>query len=92
LVSGARGPQGQPCDFTTIRVYTWYGKKSRYETAFIENNLCGQMPVRIAKGPNDEPEFRFRVLDDKHERVYRLIQTVVRRITNKSPGTSPSRR
>ena len=84
LVAGTRGPEGQPCDFTTIRVYTWYAKKSRYETAFIENNLCGQMPVRIGKGPNDEPEFRFRVLGDKQERVYRLIQTVVRRI--REPG------
>jgi hypothetical protein len=84
LVAGTRGPEGQPCDFTTIRVYTWYAKKSRYETAFIENNLCGQMPVRIGKGRNDEPEFRFRVLGDKQERVYRLIQTVVRRI--REPG------
>jgi hypothetical protein len=89
LVAGTRGPEGQPCDFTTIRVYTWYGKKSRYETAFIENNLCGQMPVRIGKGPNDEPEFRFHVLDDKQERVYRLIQTVVRRI--REPGDASAK-
>ena len=81
LVAGARGPEGQPCDFTTLRVYTWNAKKTRYETAFIENNLCGQMPVRVGKGPKGEPEFRFRVLDgNKEERVYHLIQTVVRRV------------
>jgi hypothetical protein len=81
LAAGSHGPEGQPCDFTTLRVYTWNAKKTRYETAFIENNLCGQLPVRIAKGPNSEPEFRFHVMDgDKNERVYRLIQTVVRRI------------
>jgi hypothetical protein len=85
LVAGTRGPDGQPCDFTTLRVYTWNGKKTRYETAFIENNLCGLLPVRLGKGPNYEPEFRFRSLDDsKEERVYRLIQTVVRRI--RAPG------
>jgi hypothetical protein len=89
LVAGTRGPEGQPCDFTTIRVYTWNAKKSRYETAFIENNLCGEMPVRIGKGPNDEPEFRFRVLDDKQERVYHLIQTVVRRI--REPGDTTTK-
>src|SRR5712664_720873 len=81
LLAAARGPEGQVCDFTALRVYTWYVKKSRYETAFIENNLCGQLPIRVGKGPKDEPEFRFRVLDGKKEdRVYHLIQTVVRRI------------
>jgi len=81
LVAAARGPEGQACDFSALRVYTWYAKKNRYETAFIENNLCGQMPVRVDKGPKGEPEFRFRVMDNiKEERVYRLNQTVVRRI------------
>jgi len=81
LVAAARGPEGQACDFSALRVYTWYVKKSRYETAFIENNLCGQMPVRVGKGPKGEPEFRFRLMDNiKEERVYRLNQTVVRRI------------
>lgn len=81
LVAAARGPEGQVCDFTALRVYTWYVKKSRYETAFIENSLCGQLPVRVGKGPKGEPEFRFRVMDgNKEERVYRLNQTVVRRV------------
>jgi hypothetical protein len=81
LLAAARGPEGQVCDFTALRVYTWYEKKSRYETAFIENDLCGQLPVRVGKGPKGEPEFRFKVMDgDKDERVYRLMQTVVRRI------------
>jgi hypothetical protein len=91
LVAGTRGADSQPCDFTNIRVYTWNPKKTRYETAYIENNLCGMMPVRTGTGPKGEPEFRFRSrgvnpsasnsqvgADDV--RVYRLIQTVVRRI------------
>jgi hypothetical protein len=81
LVAGAKGPDGQPCDFTTLRVYTWDARKTRYETAFIENDLCGALPIRLDKGPKNEPEFRFHVMDgDKGERVYRLLQTVVRRI------------
>jgi hypothetical protein len=89
LVAAARGPEGQVCDFTALRVYTWYVKRQRYETAFIENNLCGQMPVRVGKGPKDEPEFRFRVMDgNKEERVYRLNQTVVRRIREGKDATS----
>jgi hypothetical protein len=64
-------------------------KKSRYETAFIENNLCGQLPVRVGKGPKGEPEFRFRVMDRiKEERVYRLNQTVVRRIREGNDSTA----
>jgi len=97
LVAGTRGPDWQPCDFTNIRVYTWNPRKNRYETAFIESNLCGRMPIRVGKSPKGEPEFRFlakvtgskatgpkasgsRTTTDNEERVYRLMQTVVRRI------------
>jgi SH3-like domain-containing protein len=96
LVAGTHGADSQPCDFTNIRVYTWNTRKTRYETAYIENNLCGMMPVRIETGPKGEPEFRFRSTEanlparkaqgasaqvsNNDERVYRLIQTVVRRI------------
>jgi hypothetical protein len=90
LLAGTRGPEGQVCDFTALRVYTWYVKRSRYETAFIENNLCGQLPVRIGKGPKGEPEFRFHIMGgDKEERVYRLNQTVVRRV--REPGESSTK-
>jgi len=81
LVAGTRSGEGQPCDFSTLRVYTWNERRSRYETAFIENNLCGQIPIRLGKGPKGEPEFRFLVTGGAHqERVYRLMQTVVRRV------------
>lgn len=80
LVAGTKGPEGQPCDFTILRVYTWNPKKSRYETAYIENNLCGALPVQVGKGSKGEPEFRFHERDgNKEERVYRLMQTVIRR-------------
>ncbi len=91
LLAATRGPEGQPCDFTALRVYTWNAKRSRYETAFIENRLCGQLPIRVSKGPKEEPEFRFHVMDgDKEERVYRLMQTVVRRI--REPDESSGKR
>jgi hypothetical protein len=81
LLAASRGPEGQPCDFTNLRVYTWNIRKTRYETAFIENDLCGKLPIRMARSPKNEPEFRFHVIDgDKDEHVYRLMQTVVRRI------------
>jgi hypothetical protein len=103
LVAGTRGPDSQPCDFTNIRVYTWNLKKSRYETAYIENNLCGMMPVRIGTGPKGEPEFRFHSknanspgsnaqVGNSDERVYRLIQTVVRRIREDGSIALPTKK
>jgi hypothetical protein len=81
LVAGTHSAEGQPCDFTTMRVFTWNLKKSRYETAYIENDLCGALPIRVGKGPKSEPEFRFHEMGGaKEERVYHLIQTVVRRV------------
>jgi len=88
LLVGTHGPEGQPCDFTTLRAYTWDAKKNRYETAYIENNLCGALPVTVGKDAKGEPEFKFRPLDgDKGERTYRLIQTVIRRV--REPGEAP---
>jgi hypothetical protein len=81
LLAATRGSEGQSCDFTVLRVYTWNRNKLRYETAFIENDLCGKLPIRTDKSAGGQPEFRFFNADDpQHERVYRLIQTVVRRI------------
>jgi len=91
LVAGAHGPEGLPCDFTTLRVYTWNRRKSRYETAFIENNLCGTFPVRVGKDAKSEPEFRFQLMDKKEERVYRLIQTVVRRVREEKEKPSANK-
>ena len=91
LLAAARGPEGQVCDFTTLRVYTWNTRKTRYETAFIENDLCGKLPIRVLKSPKNEPEFRFRVMDGQgEERVYRLMQTVVRRIKESEPSAKKS--
>ncbi len=90
LVAGTRSPEGQPCDFTTLRVFTWNARKSRYETAYIENDLCGAFPIQVGKGPKGEPEFRFHVMDGaKEERVYHLNQTVVRRIREDSSSRKP---
>jgi hypothetical protein len=94
LVAGTRSSEGQPCDFTTLRVYTWNPKRSRYETAYIENDLCGRLPIQVGKGPKGEPEFRFQVMEGaKGERVYRLIQTVVRRVREEAgKGTTGDRK
>src|SRR6266436_8747197 len=93
LVAGARGPEGQLCELTALRVYTWSTRKTRYETAFIESSLCAQMPLRVGKGPSGEPEFRFDLMDGKkEERIYRLKQTVVRRVREGEDASKKSGR
>jgi hypothetical protein len=92
LVAGSHGGEGQVCDFTMLRVYSWSTTRKRYETAYIESNLCGHLPIRVSSDPAG-PEFRFAEGGGNGaERDYVMRQTVVRRVTNKSPGTSPSRR
>jgi len=86
LVAGTHSPEGSACDFTTLRVYTWNRRKSHYETAYIENELCGMLPIRVGKDAKGAPEFRFHVAEGaKGERVYRLTQTVVRRVREEGP-------
>jgi hypothetical protein len=81
LLAAQRGAEGLGCDFSVLRVYTWNRVRTRYETAFIENDLCGKLPIRTGKSATGQPEFHFFNADDpQHERVYRLIQTVVRRV------------
>jgi hypothetical protein len=96
LLVGTHGPEGQPCDFTLQRVYTWGAKKQKYETAFVENNLCGMLPVKLTRAQaskvGSEVNFEFRDISKgkAEERVYRMYQTVVRRV--KESGTTAPRK
>jgi len=100
LVAGTTGGEGQSCDFSLIRVYTWGGGKSRYETAYIESDLCGYFPITVEKptGKND-PVFHFTALSDKEprqERTYAMHQTSVRRVREgdvvNKPAAKPKHR
>ena len=42
---------GKACDFTMLRVYTWGSKRKRYETAYVESDLCGHLPIRVPPYP-----------------------------------------
>ncbi len=82
LVAGVRGAEGQPCDFTLLRVFTWSQPRQRYETAFVESDVCGQLPVRLAPAPGGDVTFSFADTSDGApvDRSYRMHQTVVRRV------------
>jgi hypothetical protein len=91
LVAGTRGGEGQPCDFTMLRVYTWGATRKRYETAYVESDLCGRLPVLVSNGASG-PEFKFSNLDDSGvERKYVMIQTAVRRIKDTTKTRTPTK-
>jgi hypothetical protein len=93
LVAGTRGGEGQPCDFTLLRAYTWGEARQRYETAYVESDLCGQFPIRVSETPAG-PEFNFRQADQPAVlRAYRMKQTVIRRVMEggAAPRKAPSK-
>lgn len=95
LLLGTKGPEGQPCDFTTVRVYTWGRQRNRYETAFVDGNFCGKLPVTLTpnQGPSGDVSFSFADLGAgaSTPRKYQMHQTIVRRV--RQPGeTKPHSR
>ncbi|MGA7915873.1 MAG: SH3 domain-containing protein [Candidatus Acidiferrales bacterium] len=84
LLVGTHGPEGQPCDFTMLRVYTWGKQKERYETAFVESDVCGKLPIERtqAAGPGGDVTFSFQDLSGgaAEKRTYQMHQTIVRRV------------
>jgi hypothetical protein len=81
---GITGPEGQPCDFTLLRVYSWNPKRRRYETAYVESNFCGKLPVRIEPEPYSGADSAFRFTADgkkgQEAREYRLRGGILRRV------------
>ncbi len=84
LVIGTRGPEGQPCDFRLMRVFTWAKQRQRYETAFVESDLCGKLPMKLtaATSPGGNATFAFEDWSKgaSEMRTYRMYQNVVRRV------------
>jgi hypothetical protein len=94
LLTGTRGPEGQPCDFTLMRVYTWGMQAERYETAFVASDVCGKLPVKVTQpaAPGGDAFFTFEDWSNgaSQQRTYRMHQTIVRRVGEAGPR--PARR
>ncbi len=92
LAAGVSGPEGQGCDFTLLRVYTWNAKRARYETAYVESNLCARLPIRATPAAHGDAlgsgRFSFLAVGRKGEdepREYQLRQNIVRRVRSGTP-------
>jgi hypothetical protein len=94
LVLGTRNGEGQPCDFTLIRVFTWGKQKNRYETAFVESDLCGKLPLSLTAGraPGGDAAFSFEdwSTGKSDARTYDMHQTIVR--LERADGSEPVKR
>ena len=90
LVLGTHGPEGQPCDFSSMRAYTWSMKHQSYETAFVESNICGRLPIQFIRPaiPGGDVTFSFEDLSgpSRDRREYVMRQTIIRRV--RAPGES----
>jgi hypothetical protein len=95
LVLGTHGPEGQPCDFTLLRAYTWDIPRQRYETAFVESDLCGKLPLQMTSGPSPGSDASFSFDDwsggSAQRRSYRMVGTAVRRVRQEN-GSPPVRK
>jgi hypothetical protein len=89
LMLGASGPEGQPCDFTKARVYTWSVTNQRYETAFVRNDLCGKLPVSVTLEPNQHQDvliqFENLAPGSKQTVTYRMRASMVRQLRAPPP-------
>lgn len=86
LVLSTEPKDGQDFDFNQVRVFTWNSKRHRYETAYREHHLDGQLPVTVSHEDfgkeGNLPVFALHVKDDDGkllERKYKMNGNIVRR-------------
>jgi hypothetical protein len=68
------------CDFTHIRVLTWWKKHQTYAIAYREGGLKGYFPILVSKEGN-VPYFRLRLVGQdgsRFQKIYGLFDTITR--------------
>jgi SH3-like domain-containing protein len=90
---------GMPYDYDQVRVFTWNVKRHRYETAYRERNLRGQLPVTVGHESFDKegtlPVFTLHVKDGAGgvaERKYKLNTPIVHRVYAAGEAPQKTRR
>jgi len=70
----------QTCDFTDIRVLTWWRRKQTYAIAYKEGGLEGYFPILLTH-EGSVPSFRLRLVDEagnKYQEILGLFDTITR--------------
>lgn len=79
----AQSQRNADSDFDSLRIFVWNARRHRYETAFIERNLKGWLPVRLRQGKTGVEGFEA-VVEEKGG-------SVVLRTYSMQPGTFRTR-
>lgn len=79
----AQSQRNADFDFDSLRIFVWNARRHRYETAFIERNLKGWLPVRLRQSGAGVEGFEA-VVEEKGG-------SVVRRTYSIQPGTFRTR-
>ncbi|MBA3973956.1 MAG: hypothetical protein C0504_07025 [Candidatus Solibacter sp.] len=80
--------------FDSLRLFTWNSRRNRYETAYIERNLTGLLPIIIQRDATGAASGFTAVVSEKdgalQTRVYALNALRVR-LASRRPATVPRR-
>lgn len=79
----AQSQRNADFDFDSLRIFVWNARRHRYETAFIERNLKGWLPVRLRQGRTGVEGFEA-VVEEKGG-------SIVLRTYSMQPGTFRTR-
>ena len=98
LVLFTEPKDGQVFDFNQVRVFTWNGKRHRYETAYREHKLNGVLPASVGHADFGKegslPTFTLHVRDSEGnvvERKYKLNGPIVRLVKDDAAPNPPRR-
>lgn len=90
LALAVTGGEGQPCDFTLLRVYGWDSRRRVYVASFVDSRFCGRFPVSLRRSQKDVRDVTFVFASTgprgEENREYRAQNTWVRRIRTARPA------
>lgn len=77
-------------DFDSLRIFVWSARRNRYETAFIERGLRGDLPVRLKRGGSGVEGFEVDVVEKSGERVTRTYAVAAGTFRTKVARRAPA--
>lgn len=89
----AQSQRSAESDFDSLRIFVWSVRRHRYETAFIERNLKGWLPLRLRSGATGVEGFDV-VVEEKGGAVVRRSYSIQpgafrARLAAKAPAARP---